>query len=242
MRVSEKMALIDKIGRELQARYSYQEIDAFLAEFGIEPPGAVNSNSKWVYSKAALSGIPDSIVLRVASELDMPVSGATGIIEPPRNWRGTSHFKLFISHISKDKFKATRLKECLAPYKIAGFVAHEDITPTLEWQTEIERGLHAMDGFLAMHTVGFSQSFWCQQEVGFAVGRGIKVISLKMGEDPTGFIGKHQALPRRDRKAEDIAKEVEAILIEDARTKDRLAEAKAKSQSWEDITSENIPF
>ncbi len=181
-------------------------------------------------------------MLRVADELDMPVAGATGIIQPPRNWQNTTHFKLFISHISKDKTKATRLKECLAPYKIAGFVAHEDITPTLEWQTEIERGLYTMDGFLAMHTVGFKESFWCQQEVGFAVGRGTKVISLKMGEDPTGFIGKHQALPRRDRRAEDIAKEIDAILAEDPRTKDRLAEAKEKNRSWEDIMSEDIPF
>jgi hypothetical protein len=242
MRVSEKMALIDKIGRELQSRYSYQEIDAFLAEFDIDPPGAVNSNSKWVYSKAALTGIPDAVVLRVAAELDMPVAGATGIIQPPKNWKDTSHFKLFISHISKDKLKATRLKECLAPYKIAGFVAHEDITPTLEWQTEIERGLYTMDGFLAMHTVGFSQSFWCQQEVGFAVGRSIKVISLKMGEDPTGFIGKHQALPRRDRMAEDVAKEIDAILSDDPRTKDPLADAKAKSRTWDDSMSEDIPF
>src|SRR5690606_12574987 len=130
MRVAEKMALIDKIGRELQARYSYQEIDAFLAEFGISPPGEVNSNSKWVYSKAALTGIPEAIVLRVATELDMPVAGHAGIIQPPRNWKDTKAFKLFISHISKDKLKATRMKECLAPYSIVGFVAHEDITPT----------------------------------------------------------------------------------------------------------------
>jgi hypothetical protein len=48
-----------------------------------------------------------------------------------------------------------------------------------------------MDAFLAIHTPGFKDSFWTQQEIGFAVGRGVKIISFKMGEDPTGFISKH---------------------------------------------------
>ena len=34
MRVTEKLELIDKVGRELQRRFGYSEIDAFLGEFG----------------------------------------------------------------------------------------------------------------------------------------------------------------------------------------------------------------
>jgi hypothetical protein len=56
-----------------------------------------------------------------------------------------------------------------------------------------------MDAFLAIHTEGFSKSVWTQQEIGFAGARGVKIISFKMGEDPTGFISKHQALPRLNR-------------------------------------------
>jgi hypothetical protein len=55
---------------------------------------------------------------------------------------------------------------------------------------------------------GFSNSYWTQQETGFAVGRGVKIILFKMGEDPTGFISK-QALARRQHKAEEIAAEVD---------------------------------
>jgi hypothetical protein len=235
MRISEKLELIDKIGRELQTRYTYGEIDAFLAEFGVKPPTQVNSNSKWVYSKAALGGHPSATIVRIASELGLLPEARVSIElapsendRPPKNWEGYSSFRLFISHVSADKLKATRLKECLAPYSISGFVAHEDIAPTLEWQGEIERGLRTMDALLAIHTSGFSKSNWCQQEVGFALGRGVKIISLKMGEDPTGFIGKHQALARRDRVAEDVAKEVDAILSEDTRTRDALAFAKRR--------------
>ena len=125
------------------------------------------------------------------------------------------------------------------PYSIAGFVAHEDIHPTMEWQAEIERALHTMDGFIAVHTQGFSNSFWTQQEVGFALGRGTKIISFKMGEDPTGFISKQQALARRDRTAEDIAKEIDVLLSEDARTSDRLRAAK---KSIIPEPAEDLPF
>jgi hypothetical protein len=147
----------------------------------------------------------------------------------PKNWQNTKAFRLFISHISKDKLIATRLKDALAQYDIAGFVAHEDIHPTLPWQDEIERALQTMDALIAVHTPGFSGSIWTQQEIGYALGRGTKVISFKMGEDPTGFIGKHQALPRRNRTAEQIAQEVNKLLDDDARTKNRLLEAKAES-------------
>ncbi|WP_299629503.1 toll/interleukin-1 receptor domain-containing protein [uncultured Tateyamaria sp.] len=240
MRVSEKLALIDKIGRELQSRFTFNEIDAFLAEFQIFPLENAERNSKWVYSKTALSGSDDELIIKIAGELDMPDITSTGQhVEPPRNWQNTQEFRLFISHVAAEKVKATRLKDCLAQYRISGFVAHEDIHPTLEWQTEIERALHTMDAFVSIHTAGFSKSFWTQQEIGFAVGKGIKVISLRMGEDPTGFISKQQALSRGRKTAEEIAEEIDKLLGEDPRTKDRLDEAKRATVSSLD---EEIPF
>lgn len=241
MRVSEKLDLIDKIGRELQRRFAYDAIDAFLAEYNITPPKGVTSNSKWVYSKAALSGAPENVIIKIAAELDMSVSGVAGaLLEPPHNWRGTKSLRLFISHISKEKSKAKRLRDCLAVFGVSGFVAHEDILPTLEWQTEIERALHTMDAFVAMHTRGFAQSIWTQQEIGFAVGKGVKIISLRMGEDPTGFISKQQALQRGAKTAEEIAVEIDHLLADDHRTKERLIEAKAELELRK--FDDDIPF
>lgn len=136
----------------------------------------------------------------------------------PRNWSGGEKFRLFMSHLATEKDKASRLRECLAPLHITAFVAHQDIHPTLEWQTELERALQTMDAFLAIHTQGFSNSYWAQQEVGFAVARGVKIISFKFGENPVGFISKHQALARAKRSAEEIAKEVHRLLRDDPRT------------------------
>lgn len=241
MRASDRITLIDKIGRGLQSRFRYEEIDAFLAHYGISTPSEITTNSKWVYSKQALRDADAQTLLKIADELDVAVPtlvrGASGL---PGYWQDTTDLRAFISHISIHKDKATRLKTCLASYGISGFVAHEDITPTLEWQHEIERALHGMDAFIAIHTKGFSQSFWTQQEIGFAYARGVKIISLKMGEDPTGFISKQQALARRDRSAEQVAKEVDAILAADERTATKLATAK-RARGFVPLSNE-MPF
>jgi hypothetical protein len=228
VKITEKLDLIDRVSRELQSRYTYDDINVFLAQFNIAPPTNITANSKWVYSKSALSSVDSELLQNIAAELELVVNGTTfSDQKPPRNWLDTKLFRLFISHISKDKLNAKRLKECLAPYGIAGFVAHQDIHPTLEWQGEIESALRTMDAFIAVHTEGFSKSVWTQQEIGFALGRGTKVISFKMGEDPSGFISKHQALARQNRTAEAVAQEIDGLLAQDNRTKEKLAEAKA---------------
>lgn len=221
------MELLEKIGTDLQRRYTFTEIDGFFGALGIQTSDFQYGGSKRVYAKDVLRYAEERDVLRVADELGLLTGpGLDAAAQPPANWRGTKAFRLFISHVSKDKQIATRLKGALATYDVAGFVAHEDIHPTLAWQDEIERALVTMDALIAVHTVGFSASMWCQQEVGFALGRGTKVISFKMGEDPTGFIGKHQALPRRNRTAEQIAEEVDKLLAADPRTRERLVEAR----------------
>jgi hypothetical protein len=242
IRVSQRLTLIDKIGRTLQSRFGFAEIDLYLAEFNIPPPKDATRGSKWVYTKEALRDVPFDTVIKIAEdlELEQEIRAAHGASTAPRNWQGTTKFRLFISHIAKHKDRATRLRDCLVPYAISGFVAHEDIHPTLEWQKEIERALYTMDAFLAIHTPGFKDSLWTQQEIGFAVGRGVKIISFKMGEDPTGFISKHQALARRSRTAEEIALEVDAILAADPLTAGKLAADKRSNGLIAD--DEEIPF
>jgi hypothetical protein len=225
VKVAERLALVDRIGRELQRRYSYVEIDKYLGVFGIQPHDHT-INSKWVYVKEALTGVDIGVVAQIAEDLDMGHAVAGGVIAPPQRWADTEDFRLFISHISEDKDKATRLRDCLAPYAINGFVAHLDIEPTRLWQDEIERGLFTMDALVAIHTPGFSKSHWTQQEIGAAFGRGVKIISLMMGEAPTGLVSRRQAIGRAGRSAEQIAKEIDALLSADETTVARLVAAR----------------
>jgi len=110
-----------------------------------------------------------------------------------RIW-GESGFRLFLSHKSEFKKETAALKEALAHFGISGFVAHADIKPTKEWQDEIENALTSMEGFVALLTGDFHDSDWTDQEVGFAVSRGVPIIAVRLGKDPYGFIGKFQGL------------------------------------------------
>lgn len=104
------------------------------------------------------------------------------------------YFRAFLSHKTEVKKETSILKENLKSFGVSCFVAHEDIFPTKEWQNEIENALQTMDSFIALLTDDFHDSLWTDQEVGFAFGRGVPIISVKLGKDPYGFIGKFQAL------------------------------------------------
>lgn len=235
MRVTERLALAERLGSELQQRYTFAGLDRFLSAIGIDVSKHAWGNSKRIYARDILSAEPEKVLRAVAEELEMDAATAAGrVMDFPGAWRETRDFRLFISHISKDRAVAQRLKEALAGHSIAGFVAHEDIEPTEAWEREIERALWTMDAMVAVLTEGFHKSHWCQQEVGFALGRGAKVISFKWGEDPVGFLSKDQALPRRNRTAEEIAAEIDRLLTKDGRTAERLASAKA--------ADDDVPF
>lgn len=129
----------------------------------------------------------------------------TGLYHPPqaakpissivqqRIW-DTGSVRVFLSHKSLVKVETKQLKDALALYGIAAFVAHEDIEPTEEWHQEIERALFSMDALVALLTPDFHDSNWTDQEVGIAMGRGVPTILIRLGKDPYGLMGKWQGL------------------------------------------------
>lgn len=110
-----------------------------------------------------------------------------------RIW-GDDGYRLFLSHKTEAKVEAAELKKKLRAFGVSCFVAHEDIQPTQQWQNEIEAALSSMDAVVALMTEKFHDSFWTDQELGFAFGRGVPIVALRLGRDPYGFIGKFQAL------------------------------------------------
>lgn len=53
------------------------------------------------------------------------------------SWR-EGFVRVFLSYISAEKGFASEVREALAPHRVDGFVAHEDIEPTAVWQDTIE--------------------------------------------------------------------------------------------------------
>lgn len=133
-------------------------------------------------------------------------------IEVRRLWQD-KRFRLFISHVSKHKVGASKLKDALGLRGVDAFVAHEDIEPSLEWQHEIEVGLRSMHALAAILTSDFHESRWTDQEVGWALGRGILVVPIRLGVDPYGLAGKFQGVPGTLAQPEVLADAIVRILL-----------------------------
>ncbi|MFA5243396.1 MAG: toll/interleukin-1 receptor domain-containing protein [Sulfuricella sp.] len=146
-----------------------------------------------------------------------------------RIW-GDVGFRVFLSHKSEVKKETAALKDGLRLFGISCFVAHEDIHPTKAWQDEIENALASMDGFVALMTEGFHDSNWTDQEVGYAVAKGVPIIAVRLGKDPYGFIGKFQALSSSwQSSVEDIVK----ILIKNDQILGSYIQALRNCPSWD---------
>ena len=161
-------------------------------------------------------------------------TGASDTIE--RIW-GEDGFRLFLSHVSKHKKRVAELKNALAIYGVRAFVAHEDIQPTQDWQSEIETALNTMHGMAAILTSEFKDSEWTDQEVGYALGSGIKIIAVNVGHLPHGLLARQQALGANLDNSLLMAKGIVSVLVKDpsthSRMRDALVEALVGSYSWE---------
>lgn len=237
MKPLERIELVDKIGRDLQARMKWDDVTHFLGLYGVNTKKSYSgTNSKWVYVKEMLADVADEVVLKIANDLGLesvPLARNTD----SKFW-APGHFRLFISHLSAFKVKASQLQASLKDYGISAFVAHEDIEPTKEWFSEIEAALFSMDALTALLSVGFHESKWTDHEIGVAIGREKLVIPVKRDMDPYGLFGKYQALNSRGLTVARVAELICEILLDNKRTRarylDSLSELFLMSSSADD--------
>jgi hypothetical protein len=209
MHPSERINHIKAIASEL-SQEEWSLLDLTLKQFGL-PWAEEWSGDKENYVIAMLSDAKDAPLLDLAKHLG--VASQLETAQEPAFW-GKNSARVFLSHLATMKVETTEFREELARYGISAFVAHEDIEPTKEWQTEIESALSTMDGLIALLAPGFKESSWCDQEVGVAIGRQLPIISVRLGFDPYGFIGKYQALQGTGKDKRTLAREVFDIFIQ----------------------------
>ncbi len=152
-----------------------------------------------------------------------PLSVATNADQLGRLWE-PHQVRVFLSHKATFKGEAGRLKSCLASLGISAFLAHVDIEPTREWQDEIERALFSTDALVALMTEDFSDSAWTDQEIGIAIGRRVPIVSVRLGKDPYGFVGKYQGVVGRGKTPTQLAAELFDLFLQHSVLHDRLAE------------------
>lgn len=219
MDASARVNYIRRINEELE-RQEHRIASLTLDEFGAP------QNATYL---GRLAESPDEILTALAAHF-----GISSRTEEATTFWEVGMFRLFISHHHSARDTAHRLKTLLARRGISGFVAHDDIEPTAEWQAEIERALRSCQALAALLTKEFHPSNWTDQEVGVAYGRGVLILPLALGVNPYGFIGKYQALGNERLAVDAIAERVAEVLLTHPLTKPLMEEplVTAIESSW----------
>jgi len=218
---SERIKLIKEISRRLSSE-EWPVIDLSLKQFSL-PWSNDWSRSKDEYIIEMIDEAKDDALLALARHVGYDYAPVRSTVEPGFWLPG--HFRLFICHLATFKEDAAALQGTLQKYQISSFVAHNDIEPTTEWQNEIEAALSTADAMVVLLREGFHQSNWTDQEIGYAMGRGMLILTVRFKQDPHGFIGRFQALNGSRKEMKTLGKEIFDILIKNKQTRQRIAEA-----------------
>src|SRR5690606_12928274 len=157
----------------------------------------------------------------VGYQVELP--GGSRIADPPFWQPGL--MRVFLSHLSEHRVFVAELQSELLSYGISAFVAHNDIEPTTEWQVEIETALRTCHSLVALLHPDFHASSWTDQEIGYVMGRGLPVFSIRLGQDPYGFIGRFQGFNGNGKTAAQIAHELFDAYISNKQPREQLARA-----------------
>jgi hypothetical protein len=210
-------AIAQRLGSEQWAL-----IDLTLKQFALPWSNDWGGQSD-AYVMAMIEKAPDKALHELAQHLGFSLDVSTSSHIEPAFWR-KGMFRLFISHLAVQKKWAGELQEALLHYGISGFVAHNDIEPTTEWQNQIETALSTCDALVALLHDKFHESKWTDQEIGFAMGRAVPVFSVCFGEVPYGFIGRFQAFNGGTSEPSELACELFESYRKHKQTKRKMGE------------------
>lgn len=127
--------------------------------------------------------------------------------------------RAFLSHTHAHAKFVSQLSSALGDWGVQGFVAHAHIDSGAVWRAEIREALGAAEFLVAFLTEDWLNSDWTDQEVGFALGRGIPVVAVMAGATPHGFLSDRQGIPHPDdERAPALAtKIIQALQVMDPR-------------------------
>lgn len=233
----ERLNLIKQLTVDLAAD-DWEEIELALDTFGAADHGP---EQRWYgndeYARGRLKRSSDETLVTLHAHLHSDIS--IGIAPTAGGPWEKGYVKLFLTHTHPNKALAKTVRDRLLLYGIDTFVAHEMIEPSAEWREEIELALATCEALAALVTKDLVTSNYCDQEIGFAMGRGLVVIPIRLETDPHGFFGKYQGVPGAEGPyaAWTIADGIFDALVMNPKTKGKMGSAIAKryatSQSYD---------
>ena len=197
MEPSDRIRLIEAAAQTLEegwSKWSADRLNLVLRTFDLTPVPEGQSLSTAIREK--LVDVEPGTVYAVTREICGPESVPQRLDRQAARsdvWsRDSSYVRVFLSHIADEKAAVMELSDKLALRGIDGFVAHEHIEVTAQWQESIESALRTMDAFVAIIQGDYHQRAWTNQEMGWAYGAGVPVYCVRQGADPRGFLAKTQ--------------------------------------------------
>lgn len=127
------------------------------------------------------------------------------------------HVFLSYNEDTEGETAAALLRKALAEIHINAVMARHSIRPGADWERTIRTHLKNSAALVCVATAGFSTRPWCQQEIGWALGRHVPILWIRYGdaEAPTGFLASRQALiPEESEEPTVIARSVLRWLAE----------------------------
>lgn len=211
--------------REDERIWTPDSISVLFLEFGIEPPDP-DSNHWLDVMTRRLSAVDDSTLQEIHDTVFEPPLTSTEVASPVLDaggpWR-SGLVRLFLSHSARHKEFAADVSEGLASVGVGAFVAHDAMEVTRPWQSQIERALRSAEAFVVLLHPEVTASAWCQQETGWALGRGLPMYAVRIGSDPAGFLGATQWPSAFGSDAQQVVRLIAGWLNSESALSDRVA-------------------
>jgi hypothetical protein len=198
-----KGRLLDELSQD-GSGWDLRRQNLLLSEFGLE---TVDGDRNGPMFEDVIARISDGDLIEMYSVV-------TGVAESEivdgmdaldsGNWK-SGYVRLFLSHSAVHKQFVGEIADELAVVGIHGFVAHDSMQVSKPWQAQIEHALRSMEAFVVLVHPEVNGSAWCQQEVGWALGRRVPIHVIRIGSDPTGFVGRDQWPSAVSMKAKGVA-------------------------------------
>lgn len=198
-------------------------IDLVLSQYGFRTEEQWNGNKEY-YIQTMIQDETNDKLLELASYYNLNQGIDFEIEDKYISW-SPSKVCVFLSHLASDKVRTAKIQKELEEYNISSFVAHNDIEPGLSWQEEIEKALMSCDALVALLVPNFHKSNWTDQEIGCVMGRGKKIVNVRLGMDPYGFIGRFQGIQGLGKSEREIARDIFKVLAISPKTSKKMSEA-----------------
>jgi hypothetical protein len=214
---------------------TWDDISGFLGRFSLKADKY--ELGRFAYVRSGIQSAEDKTFVAICDELQIDIERWES--ESLNPWK-PARFRLFCSHASDDHKFVGEVSAALEAFAIDGFVAHKDIKPQSEWESVIEYALGTADAMVAFVNDKFAASSYCNQEVGWGLGRGVVCTSIMMRSSPVGFAKRFQGIPHlTDPGAQ--AKQIFEVLADHRKTSaliaGNLVAKLEESASWEEASA-----